>query len=115
MAKYFGLVGYAETVEYRPGEFREVLKEVPYYGDVLSNTRRLDPGEGVNDDIEVNNRFSIVADQYAYEHFFAIRYINWMGARWKVKTVEVQRPRLILSIGGVYNGPIPETTNGDAS
>jgi hypothetical protein len=72
---------------------------------VVRNTRKLEPGEGLNNDISVGNSISIVADAYANEHFFAIRYIQWAGVLWTVSDVEVQSPRLLLRLGGVYNGP----------
>ena len=105
MAKFYGVVGYGETVETAPGVWEEVITERNYYGDVIKNTRRWDKGDGLNDNLTVSNSISIVADAYAYEHFFAIRYVQWMGTLWKVTNVEVQRPRLIFTIGGVYNGP----------
>lgn len=105
MAKYYGQIGYAETKETRPGIFEETFTERNYSGDVLRNARRLEAGESINDNVVVNNSLSIVADPYAYEHFFAIRYVRWMGVLWKVTNVEVQSPRLLLTIGGVYNGP----------
>lgn len=83
---------------------QEYISERSYYGDVFKDSRQLEKGQGVNDDIKVNNRISIVADAFAFEHFFAIRYVVWMGTKWKVSDVEVQHPRLILSIGGVWNG-----------
>lgn len=104
MAKFYGAVGYAETVETRPSIWQEAVVERPYYGDIVRNIRRLENGDSVNDDITVNNNISIVADPYAREHFFAIRYVKWMGIAWKVTNVEVQSPRLLLTIGGVYNG-----------
>ena len=104
MAKYYGQIGYEETTEIRPGIFTPSITERNYYGDVLRNARRLESGEKINDDVVVNNSLSIVADPYAYQHFFAIRYVTWMGARWKVTHVDVKSPRLILTIGGVYNG-----------
>lgn len=105
MAKFYGQVGYAETQETRPGIFEEVVTERNYAGDVFRNTRKLEAGESINDNVVVNNSLSIVADPYAYQHFFAIRYVRWMRALWKVTNVEVQSPRLLLTIGGVYNGP----------
>lgn len=105
MAKFYGQVGYAETQETRPGIHEEIVIERNYAGDVFRNVRKLEPGESTNDDVVVNNSLSIVADPYAYQHFFAIRYVRWMGALWKVTNVEVQSPRLLLTIGGVYNGP----------
>lgn len=107
MAKYFGEIGYAETVEIRPGVWEDVITERRYYGDIVRNTRRLQDGEGLNPDITVQNSISVVADPYANNHFFAIRYIRWAGALWTVSDVEVKSPRLILRLGGVYNGPTP--------
>lgn len=105
MAKFYGEVGYMTTGETAPGVWGEVITERPYYGDILKNTKRWQGSEGLNDDITTSNTISILADPFAYENFFDIRYVRWMGAAWKVTSVEVQRPRLILSIGGVYNEP----------
>lgn len=106
MAKFYGAIGYGETVETAPGVYQDVITERSYRGDITRNTRRLEDGDKVNDDISVSNSLSIVADEYANEHFFAIRYVRWAGTLWKVSNVEVQRPRLLLTLGGVYNGPI---------
>lgn len=105
MAKFFGKIGFTKTEETAPGVYREATTERDYRGDVLRNTRKWENGEHLNDDLNVNNQISIVADAYANENFFAMRYISWMGAYWKITNVEVQRPRLILTIGGVYNKP----------
>ena len=105
MAKFYDVVGYAETTETRPGVWEERITERPYFGDVIRNTRRLEAGESVNDNVVINNSISIVADPYACNHFLAFRYVQWMGALWKVANAEVQSPRLLLTIGGVYNGP----------
>lgn len=83
--------------------------EISYFGDVLRNTRRLSDGTGLNNDLSVGNTISILADPYALEHFFAIRYVKWAGALWTVTEVEVKRPRLLLKLGGVYNGPTSGT------
>lgn len=108
--RFCGVIGYGETRETEePGVYEEVVTERTYFGNVERNTRKWEQGDKVNDDLNVNNLISILADAYANEHFFNIRYVRWMGARWKVTNVEVQRPRLILTIGGVYNGPEPET------
>jgi hypothetical protein len=85
--------------------WKDVITEYHYYGDVIRNSRQLRDGLKVNDDLSVGNSISIVADAYAYEHFFAMRYVEWQGALWLVSNVEVQTPRLILTLGGVYNGP----------
>ena len=75
-----------------------------YAGDILQNNRRVSQGESTNDDLDVSNRLSILADPYAMNHFHTIKYVKWLGAAWKITTVDVQYPRLILTIGGVYNG-----------
>lgn len=106
--KFYGIVGYCESVEGtgdREGIWEDVTTERRYYGDVLRNTKKWDNNaDSVNDNLSIGNSFSIVADAYAYEHFFAMKYIEWMGTRWKITNVEVQRPRLILTIGGIWNG-----------
>lgn len=104
MAKWFGVIGFAETVETKPGVWEEQITERKYYGDVIRNTRRLQSTDQLNDDINIANEISIVADPFAVNHFYAMRYVEYMGARWKVSNVEVQRPRLILSVGGLWNG-----------
>ena len=104
MGKWFGKIGYAVTEEITPGVWVEQITERTYYGDIIRNTRRLQTSDKLNDDINVSNEISIVADPFARDNFHAMRYIEFMGTRWKVSSVEVQYPRLILSLGGVYNG-----------
>lgn len=109
MAKFHGVIGFGESVETAPGVWRDVPVEREYYGDVVRNSRRLDNGDKVNNDISVGNSISIVADAYAGAHFFAMRYIRWAGVFWTVENVDVESPRLILRLGGVYNGPKAES------
>lgn len=106
MAKFYGEIGFVESnVETAPGVWQDVVKEFPYYGDVLRISRQLEnANEKVNSDLSISNSFSIMADAYAYNHFFAMRYVKWQGAYWTVTDVEVQRPRLILRVGGLYHG-----------
>jgi len=105
MARYFGRIGYGESVEKAEGVWEDEIVERSYYGDVIRNARNLREGENLNFDLSVQNSISIVADAYANEHFFAIRYVEWAGVFWTVSNVEVQSPRLILRLGEVYNGP----------
>lgn len=104
MAKYYGVIGYAATVQTEPGIYEEQIIETEYVGEVLRNTRRLREGSKINDDITISNQISIIADPYASNNFHAMRYVTFMGAKWKVSDVEVQYPRLILTLGGLYNG-----------
>lgn len=105
--RYHGAIGYADSVETPEGSgiWEDVITERTYTGDVIRNTRRLESGESVNDDVVVNNNISVVADDEAIKHFFKIRYIVWAGVYWSVTSVEVKHPRLILTLGNVYNGP----------
>jgi len=103
--RYFGKVGYAIPEETGLDIIEDTIVERSYYGDVLKNNRRWEKGEGVNDNLNVSNKISIIADPYAYEHSYAIKYAEWMGAKWKVTDLEIDRPRLILTLGGVWNGP----------
>ena len=107
MARFFGRIGYGETVETAPGVWKDEIIERSYYGDVIRNARNLREGENLNFDLSVQNSISIVADAYANDHFFAIRYVEWAGTLWTVSSVEVQSPRLLLRLGEVYNGPTP--------
>lgn len=105
MAKWYGNIGYAETVEIEPGLWEETITERPYYGDTVRNLgSKLQNSGGVNDNINLVNCISIVADPFANENFYAMRYIEFKGTKWKISDVEVQYPRLILTMGGVYNG-----------
>jgi hypothetical protein len=108
VARFYGEVGYGNSVETPPtsGVWVDVIEEKPYYGDVIRNNRKLDPEENhLNDDLRVNNSISVVADNFIIDHFFAIKYVRWMNVLWTVTNVEVKSPRLILSLGSVYNGP----------
>lgn len=108
--KFYGAIGYASVpAETAPGVFTESVTERPYFGDVVRNSRKLQGEEKVNADISVGNSISVVADAYANENFHAIRYIRWTGTLWTVSDVEVRSPRLLLRLGGVYNGPTDPT------
>ena len=103
--KFRGVVGYADEVEKSAGNWQPVITERTYSGDVLRVALKNQNSGGVNDNLVVDNRISIVADPYALKHFSLMRYVCWMGVRWKISSVDAsQRPRLILTIGEVYNG-----------
>lgn len=104
MAKFFGTIGFNEgTVETTPGVWEQQIVEHQYYGDLIRNNRRLQPSNGLNDNISISNEISIVADPYANANFHSMRYVDFMGAKWKIANVDVQFPRLILTLGGVWN------------
>lgn len=104
MAKWYGKIGYADNVEVEPGVWEDSIVEHSYYGDINRNTRSLQNSGGINDNINLSNEISIVADPYASENFYKMRYVEFADTKWKITNVEVKYPRLILSIGGVWNG-----------
>ena len=104
MAKFFGKVGFISYVEEEGGVFKECVTEKPYYGDVIRLSRRYENSDGLNDNLNLGNEIQIVADAFAYQNFQSIRYVNHLGANWKVTSATVDRPRITLQIGGVYNG-----------
>ena len=112
MARFHGNVGFVKFKEVTPGVDIEDPVEREYFGDVTRISKRWESAQQVNPNLTVNNQISIVADQYARDNLFAIRYVSWMGANWQVTTAEVSYPRINLTIGGVYNGPTPGPSDG---
>ena len=106
MAKYYDEIGFATTAEEPKdsGIWKSTIVKKNYSGDVLNSTKRIELSDNVNPDLNVSNRISIVANEYAMQNFHSIRYAKYLGAKWKVNSVEIQTPRLILSLGGLYNG-----------
>jgi hypothetical protein len=104
MARFAGKIGFGLTVDKGNGKHELEVTERTYLGDVIRNAKRFNEDAKVNDNIVLSNSISIVADPFANTHVAAIRYVNWMGALWKVTRIETQSPRLILELGGVYNG-----------
>ena len=104
MAKFYGVIGFATIEQTERGIYEEKIVENEYMGDVIRNTRRLRDAAKINDDITISNQISIIADPYANNNFHSMRYVVFMGSKWKVVEVEVQYPRLILTLGGLYNG-----------
>ena len=103
MAKYCGKIGFRLTSETEPGIWEETVTEKTYFGDLVRFYKSTDGTDKVNDDVGINNQISIVADAYANNNVFAMLYAEFMGAKWKIKNVDIQPPRLILSLGGLYH------------
>ena len=104
MAKWYGKVGYIIQEEVQPGVWVPTTIERTYYGDLLSGMSKWSTSNKVNDDLNVANKVSIMADPFADQHFSSIRYVEFMGALWNVTSIEPHLPRLILTVGGVYSG-----------
>ena len=105
MAKWHGVVGYIKPVEKSPGVYSNETIERKYYGDIIRNSRRWStPSEGTNDNLNLSNQISIVADSFATDNSGFMKYVEMMGAKWKITDIELRYPRLVLTIGGLYNG-----------
>lgn len=104
MAKFYGKIGYGMEVETTCGDWSPSILERDYYGDVLRNVHKYESGDSINSDLNIDNIISIVADHFAFEQFQNMRYVEYLGVKWKINRVEVQSPRLNLTIGGVYHG-----------
>lgn len=106
MSKWYGVIGFREMKETVPGVWSSIITERNYYGEVTRNSRRYQTADKINDDVVVTNEISIIADPYANHNFHSICYVEFMGNKWSVPnvTVDIDRPRLILTLGGVYNG-----------
>lgn len=110
MAKWFGKIGFVMTKETSPGIYEDVVEEKNYYGELVRYKGRWKESDKINDDIDISNQLSILADRFVYDNFQFIRYIEWMNKQWKVTDVDVEYPRLTLSIGGLYNGDTSRTS-----
>ena len=113
MTRFAGVVGYGERVEFPAsgsGDWKDVITERSYFGKVVKNSRRIQAEGQVNFDLSIQNSIEIVADAYARDNMEKLRYVMWRGNRWKVDEITEQSPRLLLRLGELYNGPIPEVT-----
>lgn len=104
MARYYGRIGFAFTEETRPGVWAPTYVERYYKGDVVRSNRRYDYGQTVNGNLTLGNQISVIGDPYAYDHFYAMKYIEWMGHFWTITSVDIEHPRLLINIGEIYNG-----------
>ena len=106
MAKFFGKIGYVKTEETRPGISEPVIVEKAYSGELNRFTRKYQNSTKVNTDINLSVEISIIADSYLLNNMHYIRYVKMNGAAWEVLSITPEQPRLLLDIGGLYNGPV---------
>jgi hypothetical protein len=105
MTKFHGIVGFGSTAELRPGVYQDVIVERPYYGDVLQNSQSSRANsDTVNNDITLSKQLRILSDSYSIANYLNIRFVEWNGKMWTVRSSDIARPRLILSLGDIYNG-----------
>ena len=105
MAKWYGKIGYAVTKQVSPSVWKPQIEEYSYFGDIIRNTSSWNNNtDTTNDDLKFDAQVSIVADHFAQNHFGSMKWVELYGAKWKVVKVEPRHPRLILTVGGLYNG-----------
>jgi hypothetical protein len=109
MSKFFGQIGFALSVDDGYGVWKDEITERTYKGDIVRNTRRWERSEYLNDDLAITNNISVVADSFCIENLSVMKYVKWRGSYWKITNVEIQEPRIILTLGGVYNGERAQT------
>lgn len=110
MAKYSGKIGYTHEEETSPGVWSaiETIREVR--GDILRTASTFQGGEVVNKDRTLQNRISVIADAYLMMNFFEISWVEYAGTRWEVTLIDVVRPRIILTLGGIWHASTAQTT-----
>ena len=104
MAKYYGKIGFVKEVEKSPGVIIQDKTERLYKGNIIHNRRRYETSDKINDDVNINVSISIISDSYAIDNIYAIKYVSWMNNLWKVTDIDIERPRITLTLGGLYNG-----------
>lgn len=115
MARFYGAIGFADQVETKPGVWQDKITERKYKGDITRNTVRWNQGSAMNDPMRIDNAISIIADPYSTSHVSAMRYVVWLGQKWKITSVQIQHPRLILQLGGEYHDQLEGASSGQVS
>lgn len=106
MGRFSGKIGFSIPNETSPGIFEsDIVEKGPYYGNVIRSSRYNTTTDGENDMFNISNQISVIADEFIYSNLSRMKYIYYLGIKWKITNAEVARPRLLLTIGGVYNGP----------
>lgn len=105
MARFVGTVGFAMIEETRPSIYEEVYRERLYKGDLIRKSRQWSPSEHLNDDIQIANDISIIADSFAVMNLGVMRYVHWMDQYFEISSAAIDndRHRITLSLGGVFN------------
>lgn len=102
MAKKSLVLGFTKSIESAPGVWTKKKVETPYRADVLTYNKQYASNEGVNDDIQFRNRYSIVMRDMA-QYYEDIKYVKIGLKKWKVTALEFLPPRIILTVGGEYH------------
>lgn len=105
MSRYYGKIGFIETDETSPGVWSEEITEKSYSGEWrrVSKSWQSNPN-GANDNVSISNELSVIADPYLNGNFHHMKYVTWLGTKWKISKVDMAHPRVNITIGEVYNG-----------
>lgn len=98
------VLGFSEkNKEVRPGVWKMQPEEVTHRAKLLTYNKDYDSGEEVNDDLKLRNRYEIVMKDKKLD-YQDMRYVIVKGTKWKVSALEFLEVRIIITLGGVYNG-----------
>lgn len=101
--KWYGNIGFGIPVN-ENDIHTEVITDKPYKGDILENNLRWQQSDKIDDDLNITNKISVIANDFAYDNIGYMKYVELRGNKWKIVSATLQYPRILLTIGGVWNG-----------
>lgn len=103
--KFSGKAGFRiDDVEIEPGVYKPQVVVKAIKGSVVSNSyQHQNSDKSTIDNVRITNQLSIVANQFLNKHITNLMYVEFQGVKWKVESFDIQPPRVVVSLGGVYN------------
>lgn len=102
--RWYGAIGYATDVEIKPGVWVPQIVDRKYQGSLFKNKTALQQTAEINSGITFNHSLSVIADPFAYENYYSIKYVTYLNKKWIVTNIVMEYPRMTLTLGGMYNG-----------
>ena len=102
--KWYGEIGFEMQKETTPGVYDSEFVKRNYYGDTKTLSTRWNTTENLHDDIRLVTKISVMADPFLFEQFPFMKYITFSGHKWTITDIVPNRPRIELTLGGLYNG-----------
>jgi hypothetical protein len=104
MARYWGVIGINRgPVQTSPGILTPKIEEVQVSGEMRQE--RLNwPQAGMREGLSARHVLSVITPEDSDIDFTEAVYISWQGRKWSVTSIQYKRPRVELSLGGIYSG-----------